>query len=93
MITALGRGGNAHFLDLLRVECIALDQRLHAGNREVVGAGVGVDATGLAERCTYRVDEYYFIESHICSLERFDRQLHDIVVGMLTNPLLSRQHR
>jgi len=67
LITALGRGGNAHFLDLLRVECIALDQRLHAGNREVVGAGVGVDATGLAEGRSHGVDEDDILQRHVIS--------------------------
>jgi hypothetical protein len=58
LVADLGRGGDGHLVDPLGREFrMAAQQFADAPDDEVVGAGVGVHAAGLAERRADAVDE------------------------------------
>ena len=58
LVADLRGGRDGHLVDLLRRECrVAAEQLSDALDDEVIGAGLGVLALGLAERGAYAIDE------------------------------------
>ena len=58
LVAGLGGGGDGHLVDPLRRQLgVAADQLTDAVDHQVVGAGLGVERPGLAERGTDAVDE------------------------------------